>query len=125
VTPARIDRVLSAAGEAVVDIEPWMGQLGIGAASVGLFIALGRSYIKTVANRVTEDREQHRHELDRLEKSWEARLTDMRQRAEAWEAAANRREESTKELTAGLTRVESVMAQNLQLLQAIREGQRT
>jgi hypothetical protein len=100
-----------------------MGQLGIGAASVGLFILLGRSYIQTVASRVREDRAQHQAEMDRLERSWEARLADMRQRAEGWEAAANRREESSRELTAGLTRVESVMAQNLALLQAIREGQ--
>jgi hypothetical protein len=106
-----------------VDLQPWMGQLGIAGASVLLFIGLGRSYISTVANRVKEDREQHQLHLAKLTESWEARLADMRTRAEAWEAAANRREESARELAAGMSRVESMMAQNLALLRAIREGQ--
>jgi hypothetical protein len=109
----------------VGNLEPWMGQLGIAGATVILWLALGRSYINSVANRVSEVREQQKQAMDELKASWEARLADMRQRAEAWEAAANRREESGRELTAALTRVESVMAQNISLLQAIREGQKT
>lgn len=105
-----------------MSFEPWMGQLGIGAASVALFMAIGRSYIKSVAERVKEDRLAHKEELERLTGSWEARLADMRQRAEAWEAAHNRREASEKELVAALQRVESVMAQNIQILRALREG---
>jgi C4-dicarboxylate-specific signal transduction histidine kinase len=101
-----------------------MGQLGIAGATVVLWLALGRSYINSVASRVREVREQQQEALAKLEASWEARLADMRQRAEAWEAAANRREETGRELTAGLTRVESVMDQNIQLLRAIREGQK-
>lgn len=107
------------------DIQPWVSQLGIGAASVVLFVAIGRSYINSVSSRVKEDRERERLALVELKASWEARLADMRQRAEAWEAAANRREETGRELTAALTRVESVMDQNIQLLRAIREGQQT
>lgn len=104
-------------------IEPWMGQLGIGAASIALFLAIGKSYINSVAARVKEVSAAHKAELDRLEKSWESRLADMRTRAEAWEAAANRREETARELVLGLSRVESVMEQNIALLTAIREGQ--
>lgn len=100
-----------------------MGQLGIGAASVALFIAIGRSYINSVASRVKEVREQHAEHLQALTTSWELRLTDMRTRAEAWEAAATRREESARELAAGMSRMESIMDQNLALLRAIREGQ--
>lgn len=106
-----------------MDLQPWMGQVGIAAASVALFIAIGRSYINSVSGRVKEVREQHAEHLKDLTTSWEARLTDMRTRAEAWEAAANRREESARELAAGMSRVESMMAQNLALLRAIREGQ--
>jgi hypothetical protein len=108
-----------------MDLEPWMGQIGIGAATVALFLTLGRSYINSVASRVREDRDQHKAEMDRLRESWEARLADMRTRAEAWEAAANRREESQRELTSALVRVETAMDQNLQILRAIREGQLT
>lgn len=106
-----------------MDLQPWMGQLGIAGASVLLFVVLGRSYINTVASRVKEDREQHRQHVAELTTSWEARLADMRTRAEAWEAAANRQTESARELAAGMSRVESMMAQNLALLRAIREGQ--
>ena len=106
-----------------MDLQPWMGQLGIGAASIVLFVAIGRSYIASVSSRVKEVREQSDAALEKLEKSWEARLTDMRTRAEAWEAAATRREESARELAAGMARMESMMTQNLALLRAIREGQ--
>jgi len=107
-----------------VNIEPWMGQLGIGAASVILFVAVGRSYINSVASQVKEVREQQDKALKELRESWEARLQDMRERAEAWEAAHNRREETGRELAAALIRVESVMDQNIQLLRAIREEQK-
>lgn len=106
-----------------VDLQPWMGQVGIAAASVGLFIAIGRSYINSISNRVKEVREQHAEHLKDLTASWEARLLDMRTRAEAWEAAATRREESARELAAGMARMESAMTQNLALLTAIRQGQ--
>ena len=96
-----------------MDLQPWMGQIGIAGASVALFVVLGRSYINTVASRVKEVSEAHKAELDRLEKSWEARLSDMRTRAEAWEAAANRQTESARELAAGMSRVESMMSQNV------------
>lgn len=105
-----------------MDLQPWMGQLGIASASVALFILIGRSYINTVANRVKEITEAHEKEIARLTASWEARLTDMRERAEAWEAAANRSREAASELTAAVARVEAVGDTAVQLLRALREG---
>jgi hypothetical protein len=106
-----------------VDLQPWMGQLGIASASVVLFVLIGRSYINSVANRVKEITDAHERELARLTVLWEARLSDVRERAEAWEAAASRREEATQELTAAVTRVETVGETAIHLLRALREGQ--
>lgn len=66
-------------------MEPWLGQLTLGAAAVVLFVVVGRAFVTYVGKRVTEDRHQHAEELKRLTASWEARLEDQRTVSRSWE----------------------------------------
>lgn len=107
-----------------MDLQPWMAQIGLGAAAVVLFITVGKSYINYIGKQLTEDRQQHREEIARLTASWEARLSDAVRRADAWETAAHRFEQAAREsvenerkLTAGVG--ETAVA----LLTAIRNEQ--
>jgi hypothetical protein len=70
------------------DVDSWLGQLSLGAAAVVLFVFVGRTFVTYVGKRVTEDRDQHAKEVDRLTKSWEARLTDQKEVSKSWEDSA-------------------------------------
>lgn len=107
----------------MLDPQPWMAQVGIAGALTILLISLGKSYINHVSSQLKDLRQAHAEELERLTKSWEARLADCSKRGDSWETAANRwqaaaledREQANKALLVGETTVS--------LLSAIREEQ--
>lgn len=81
-----------------MDLQPWMGQVGMASALVGLLFLLGRTFINSIDRRVEEARKAHAAEIERLTAQHAIQLADMRERAVAWEAAANRREAAVTEL---------------------------
>lgn len=106
-----------------MDLEPWMAQIGLGAASVTLFLLVGKSYVNYIGRQLQDQKTSHREELDRLTKSWEARLADATNAAAKWETAASRH------LEAGIEdrrQVEKLLGANeliVSMLNAIREEQ--
>jgi hypothetical protein len=106
-----------------VDLQPWMGQIGIAGASVLLFVILGKSYINHVASQVGTVRDAHEKELARLEAIWEARLADMRERANAWQATANRFEQASAEDRRQVDKLLVITETTEALVRAIKEGQ--
>lgn len=104
-------------------MEPWMGQLGVASALVVLLIALGKTFIASVDRRVGEARVSHEEELKRLVAQHERELRDMRERAVAWEATANRREATVNELIIQSGKLQGANETAVQLLKALRQAQ--
>lgn len=108
-----------------MDLQPWMAQIGLGAAAVVLFVTVGKSYINYIGKQLTEARQQHREEIARLTASWEARLADSVRRAEAWETAARRFEQASRESVEHERKLSTGINDTaVALLTAIRDEQR-
>lgn len=108
-----------------MDLAPWMGQLGLGAAAVVLFLTVGKSYINYISKQLSDERAAHQRELDRLTAVWEARLADAVKRGDAWETAANRHQQANLETTEQLRRVTPAVETTVSLLTALRDQGRT
>jgi hypothetical protein len=107
-----------------VDLQPWMAQIGLGAAAVALFLTVGKSYVNYIGKQLTEARMQHKEEIQRLTTSWEARLSDAVRRAEAWETAAYRYEQANRESVEHERKLSSGVNETaVALLTAIRDEQ--
>jgi hypothetical protein len=104
-----------------MDLQPWMGQVGIAGASVGLLYLAMRAFIASVSSRVDQVRTDHAEEMARVTKQHERELQDMRERAQAWEATANRREAALSEALAQNARLQATGDTTVQLLRALRQ----
>lgn len=104
-------------------MEPWIGQLSLGAAAVVLFVLVGRTFISYVGKRVTEDRAQHREEMERLIKSADARVAEQRSVAQSWEATAKSLQKTTEELTDQVGTLLPAVQTMVRVVEAIREEQ--
>lgn len=104
-----------------MDLQPWMGQVGIAGASVALLTIAMRAFISSVSSRVAEVRADHEKELARVTTQHERELQDMRERAQAWEATANRREAALSEALAQNARLQATGDTTVQLLRALRQ----
>jgi hypothetical protein len=104
-------------------MEPWMGQVGVAGALVGLLVLLGRTFIASVDRRVTETRVAHEAEIQRLIDQHKRELGDMRERAISWETAANRREATVNELVIQNGRLQGTSDTAVQLLKALHQVQ--
>lgn len=100
-----------------------MGQAGVATALVGLLVLLGRTFIASIDRQVKETREAHTAEITRLTKQHERELTDMRERAAAWEATASRREATVNELVIQNGRLQGASDTAVQLLRALHQVQ--
>lgn len=98
-----------------------MGQLSLGAAAVVLFVLVGRNFVLYVGKRVTEDRKQHAEELERLTKSWEARLDDQVKIRQAWEDSAKSLQKTVAEQSDQLDRLLPGMDTVVKTIEAIRQ----
>lgn len=105
-----------------MDLQPWMGQVGIAGASVGLLYVAMRAFISSVSSRVAEIRADHEKELERVTKQHERELADMRERARAWEATADRREAALAEMMGQNARLLATGDTTVQLLRALRHA---
>lgn len=104
-----------------MNLDQILGQLvGLGGVG-GLLILLGRRFIASVDRQVTEARTAHAAELGRLTAQHERELRDMRERAQAWEAAANRREAALVEVLQQNGRLQANSETTVQLLRALRQ----
>lgn len=115
-----------------MDLAPWMGQLGLGAAAVVLFLAVGKSYINYISRQLTEERAAHDRELERRDKEidrltgiWESRLSAEVTRANAWQTAAQRHQEANHETTEQLRRLTPLAETTVNLLLALRDQGRS
>lgn len=104
-----------------MDLQPWMGQVGIAGASVGLLFVAMRAFISSVSGQVDRARADHDKELGRVTAQHERELQDMRERAQAWEATANRREAALSEALAQTARLQATGDTTVQLLRALRQ----
>lgn len=104
-----------------MDLAPWMGQLGLGAAAVVLFLTVGKSYINYISRQRAEDKIAHREELERLTAVWEARLLDSVKRGDAWETAANRHQQANLETTEQLRRLTPAVETTVSILRALQD----
>jgi len=115
-----------------MDLAPWMGQLGLGAAAVILFLTVGKSYINYISRQLTEARAAHEKELERRDKEverltaiWNDRLAAEVRRGDAWQTAAQRHQEANLETTEQLRRVTPAVETTVALLTALRDQGRT
>lgn len=106
-----------------VDLQPWMGQVGLAGALVGLLLLLGRTFIGSIDRRVKEVSEAHDAEMKRLTAQHAVQLADMRERAVSWEATANRREATVTELVAQNGKLQGAQDTAVQLLRALHQLQ--
>lgn len=104
-------------------LEPWMGQIGLAAASVALMLVIGRAFVAYISNQLTEARKAHERELERLTTLWEARIADAVKRGDSWETAANRWQEVALEGTRQVEKLTETNGLSISLLNAIREEQ--
>lgn len=95
----------------------------MGAAAVTLFVVVSRAFVGYVGRRVIEDRVQYGNELDRLTKSWEARLADQRDAARSWEAVARSNQKTVDELTDQVGTLLPAVQTMVRVVEAIREEQ--
>lgn len=102
-------------------LEPWWGQLSLGAAAVVLLVLLGRTFLANVDKRVTEDREHHRQEIERLTKTWEARLADQVSVRQSWEDAAKTSQKTVAEQSDQLDKLLPGMDTVVKTIEAIRQ----
>lgn len=103
-------------------LEPWMGQVGVAGVLSGLLFFIGRVFINSQDRRVSEVNAAHAAELERLTKQHERELGDMRKRADAWEATANRREAAVTEAMTQNARLQAQGDTTVQLMRALREA---
>lgn len=108
-----------------MELAPWMGQLGLGAAAVVLFLTVGKSYINYISQQLKDEREAHGKELDRLTAIWESRLTAEVARGDAWQTAAQRHQEANHETTEQLRRLTPLAETTVNLLMALRDQGRS
>lgn len=106
-----------------MDLQPWMGQVGVAGALVGLLFLLGRTFINSIDRRVREAKEAHAAEIERLTAQHAIQLADMRERAVAWEATANRREATVTELVTQNAKLQGAQDTAVQLLRALHQAQ--
>lgn len=106
-----------------MDLQPWMGQVGVAAALTILLIGLGKTFINHVAGQLREERTAHREEITRLTASWEARLADCSKQVTLWETAANRWQEAALLDREYAHRLQGSTDTAVALLTAIREEQ--
>lgn len=104
-----------------MDLEPWIGQLSLGAAAVLLFVLVGRAFLAYVGKRVDEDRTQHAAEVDRLTKSWEARLEDQRRVSQSWEDSTRSLQKTVTEQSDQLDKLLPGMDTVVKTIEAIRQ----
>jgi hypothetical protein len=102
-----------------------MGQLGLGAAAVTLFLITGKSYIKYIGTQLTEARQQHKEEIERLTAVWERMLADAVKRGDSWETAAHRFEQYGREATEQVKELSITTDTAVALLKAIHEQGRS
>jgi hypothetical protein len=100
-----------------------MGQVGVAGALIVLLVFLGKTFIASVDRRVTETRLSHEAEVARLTTQHERELRDMRERAQSWETAANRREATVNELVIQNGRLQGASDTAVQLLKALHQAQ--
>lgn len=100
-----------------------MGQVGVAGALASLLFLLGRTFISYVDRRVKETQEAHNNEIGRMTKQHERELGDMRERAVAWEATANRREATVNELVMQNGKLQGANETAVQLLRALHQVQ--
>lgn len=101
--------------------EPWIGQLGAaGLLAAALFFVI-KAFVGSIDRRITEQRAAHDAELVRLKEQHERELGDMRQRANAWESAAARKEQQVAELWALNGRLQAGNDTAVQILTALRK----
>jgi len=98
-----------------------VGQLSLGAAAVVLFVLVGRTFVSYVGKRVTEDREQHARELERLTKSWEARLDDQVKVRLSWEDATRSLQKTVEEQSDQLDKLLPGMDTVVRAIEVIRQ----
>jgi len=96
-----------------------MGQVGIAGILAALLLTIGKTFIASVDRRVTERQAEHVAELERIRQQHERELGDMRERAQAWEATATRREATINELVMQTGRLQGTSDTAVQLLRAI------
>lgn len=106
-----------------MDLQPWMGQVGVAGALVALLLLLGRTFIRSIDRRVEEIRRDHAAEIERITAQHAVQLADMRERAVAWEATANRREATVTELVAQNSKLQGAQDTAVQLLRALHQAQ--
>jgi hypothetical protein len=104
-----------------VDLQPWMGQLGIGAAAVTLFLITGKSYINYIGKQLAEARDQQREELKRLTEIYDRILADTVKRADSWETAFTVSQVANREAVDQIRKLTQVTDTTVALLQAIRD----
>lgn len=106
-----------------MDLQPWMGQVGVAGALVALLYLLGRTFIGSIDRRVDEARVQHTAEIERMQAQHAIQLADLRERATAWEATANRREATVTELVQQNGKLQGAQDTAVQLLKALHQAQ--
>lgn len=102
-------------------MEPWVGQLSLGAAAVVLFVLVGRTYVKDVSKRVEIAHKQFAEELERLTKSWEARLDDQVKVRQSWEDATKSLQKTVAEQSDQLDKLLPGMDTVVKTIEAIRQ----
>jgi Flp pilus assembly protein TadB len=100
-----------------------MGQVGIAGVLAAMLLAIAKAFIGSIDRRVKERDEQHTAELSRLTAQHERELGDMRDRARAWEATADRREATNQELISQNGRLQAGSETAVQLLRALHQVQ--
>jgi ABC-type protease/lipase transport system fused ATPase/permease subunit len=106
-----------------MDLQPWMAQLSVAGALTLLLLVLGKTFINHVASQLRDERAATAAEIERLTRSWEARLADCTKRGDAWETAANRWQATALEDRQQVRDLQEVNRTVVGLLQAIREEQ--
>jgi hypothetical protein len=102
-----------------------MAQVGLGGAAVFLFLSVGTSYIRYIGKQLTEARQQHREELERLMALWQSRLEDSIRRGDAWETAAHRYEQANRETTETVRRLTALVEPVVALIHSMSDTRHT
>jgi hypothetical protein len=100
-----------------------MGQLGVAGSLVVLLVFLGKTFIGNIDRRLSEAVAAHEKETARLIEQHKRELGDMRERAMAWEATANRREATVNELVMQNGKLQGANETAVQLLRALHQVQ--
>lgn len=98
-----------------------MGQLSAYSAAVLLLVFVGRAFVSYVGKRTVEDRNQFKEELERLTKSWEARLDDQVKVRQSWEDATKSLQKTVEEQSDQLDKLLPGMDTVVRTIEAIRQ----